>query len=73
MADAQQAFVNMASLAATVLVPSTAVLVGLVPRAGPGRALALAARSWVRRAKKVSQRDDATSTLRGMLRNLPDD
>jgi hypothetical protein len=58
---------------ASVIIPSIAVLAGVVPRVGPGRALALAVRSWVLRAKKVSQRDDATHTLRNMLRNLGED
>jgi hypothetical protein len=72
MEEALQAFVTMAN-AAYVIIPSTAVLAGVVPRVGPGRALALAARSWVRRADIVSQREDATHTLRGMLRNLGKD
>ena len=58
---------------ASVIISFTTVLWRVVPRVGPGRALALAARSWARRAKIVSQRDDATRTLRGMLRNLGED
>ena len=58
----------------TALVPPAAVVVlGFGPRAGPGRAFMLAARSWFHVARKVSQRDDATSTLRGMLQNLGED
>ena len=72
MADALQTLANIAGIA-SVIIPSTAMLVGVVPRVGPGRALALAARSWVHLAKKVSQRDDATHTLRNMLRNLGED
>jgi hypothetical protein len=72
MEEALQTFANMATIA-SVIIPSTAVLAGVVPRVGPGRALALAVRSWVLRAKKVSQRDDATHTLRNMLRNLGED
>jgi hypothetical protein len=68
MEEALQALANIAS----VIIPSTAVaaLAGVVPRVGPGRALALAARSWVRRADIASRRDDATHTLRCMLQNL---
>ena len=72
MQDALQTFANIATIA-SVIIPATAVLAGVVPRVGPGRALALAVRSWVRRADIVSQRDDATHTLRGMLRNLGED
>jgi hypothetical protein len=72
MEEALQTFANMATIA-SVIIPSIAVLAGVVPRVGPGRALALAVRSWVLRAKKVSQRDDATHTLRNMLRNLGED
>ena len=72
MEEALQTFANMANIA-SVIIPSIAVLAGVVPRVGPGRALALAVRSWVLRAKKVSQWDDATHTLRSMLRNLGED
>ena len=72
MEYALTAFANMSTII-SVIIPSTAVLGGVVPRVGPGRALALAARSWMHRAKKVSQRDDATRTLRGMLQNLGED
>ena len=72
MADALQTFANMAAIA-SVIIPSTVMLGGVVPRVGPGRALALAARSWMHLAKKVSQRDDATRTLRSMLQNLGED
>jgi hypothetical protein len=72
MQDALLTFANMSTII-SVIIPSTAVLSGVVPRVGPGRALALAARSWMHRAKKVSQRDDATRTLCGMLRNLGED
>ena len=72
MQEVLQTFAYMATIA-SVIIPSTVVLAGVVPRVGPGRALALALRSWVRRAKKVSQRDDATHTLRTMLQNLGED
>ena len=65
MTDPLQAIANMATIA-SLLIPFTAVLAGVVPRVGPGRALALAARSLVRGAKIVSRRDDATHTLRRM-------
>ena len=72
MQEVFHTFANMVTMA-SVIIPSSAVLAGVVPRVGPGRALALALRSWVRRAKKVSQRDDATHTLRTMLQNLGED
>lgn len=57
---------------AAVLIPSSAavMLAGIVPRAGPVRAVALAARSWMRSTDVVSLRTDASESLRGMLRNL---
>jgi len=67
--DALQAFANVATIA-SVVIPSIAVLAGVVPRVGPGRALALAARSRVRRADTVSRRGVATHALRCMLQNL---
>ena len=54
---------------AVLLIP--AAVMGVVPKAGPGRALMLAARSLVRRADVVSRKEDASSLkLRSMLRHL---
>jgi len=72
MGDSLQVFANMAIIA-SVIIPSTMMLSGVVARVGPGRALALAVRSWVRRAKKISLRDEDTQKLRRMLRTLGED
>ena len=68
-----QALANTASIAA-VLIPSSVamMLAGAIPRAGPGRALALAARSLVHRAdiQVASLRVDATRTLLDMLSSI---
>ena len=69
MVDTLQTIANMATIA-SVIIPTTMVLSGVVPRVGPGRALMLAVRSWVRHADLVSQRDEATHLLRRMLQNL---
>ena len=69
MVDTLQTIANMATIA-SVIIPTTMVLSGVVPRVGPGRALMLAVRSWVRHADIVSQRDEATHLLRRMLQNL---
>jgi hypothetical protein len=69
MIDTLHTFANMATIA-SVIISSTMVLSGVVPRVGPGRALMLAARSWVRHADIVSQRDDDTHMLHRMLQNL---
>jgi hypothetical protein len=69
MIDTLHTFANMATVA-SVIIPSSMVLSGVVPRVGPGRALMLAVRSWVRHADIVSQRDDDTHMLRHMLQNL---
>ena len=77
MADPLQTLASMLTSMSpilTALVPPAAVVVlGFGPRAGPGRAFVLAARSRFHVARKVSQRDDATSALRGMLQNLGED
>jgi hypothetical protein len=61
---------------AAVLVPSAAVLSGLVPRLGPGRAVSLALRTFRPRLfsrQDVSQRKDDVQTLRGMLSSVNKD
>ncbi len=76
MADLLQAFADalkMIGPLATALVPPTMMAMGYVPRVGPGRAFVLAARSLLSRAKIVSRREDATSTLRIMLQTLGED
>lgn len=59
----------IASFAAIVAPPA----VGLVPRVGPLRALALALTSRFRRAQDVSQRTDELQTLRRMLSTVQKD
>ncbi len=66
-------FATISAAVAAMLAPFSMMLMGVVPRAGPGRAFALAVRSLVQGANIVSQRVDATSKLRGMLRNLRKD
>ena len=57
---------NLVTIAAFVF----PVVAGVVPRAGPGRAIVLALRSRFLSAKTVSLRTNATRTLRAMLRYL---
>ena len=54
---------------AAVAVPSAAVL-GLAPRVGPMRAIALALSTRFRRARYVSQRVNEVHTLRSMLSSV---
>lgn len=59
---------NLATIAALIL--PVAVVGGLVPRAGPGRAIVLALRSRFRSADTASLRTNAMRTLRAMLVNV---
>ena len=59
---------NLATIAAVFL--PVAVAAGVIPRAGPGRAIVLALRSRFSSAATVSLRADAVLKLRAMLRNI---
>lgn len=59
---------NVATILTLVAVSSTAAAAGMVPRAGPGRALALAVKSLTHVAKTPSARFKEVTALAGLLR-----
>ncbi len=72
MEDLSQVASIIASLAA-IAAPPAAVVVGLVPRLGPLRAIVLALSTRFRRAPDASQRTNEMRTLRSMLSTVQKD
>lgn len=68
MTDHLQTLANSASLFAALCISSTAAVIGIVPRAGPGRALVLALTSFLRVAKTPSLRFKDVASLDRLLR-----
>ena len=63
-----QTLANVATIL-TLVVSSTVAAAGIVPRAGPGRALVLAVKSLTRVAKTPSARSKEVTALVGLLRD----